>query len=79
MDWKNTLFFGDNLDIPRQRVAENVVLIFLDPPFKSNSSYSELSKEKRGKDFAAPFTAFEDKLHRSVQSGTLCTRASYYR
>ena len=32
-DWKNKLFFGDNLDILREQVPdESVDLIYLDPP-----------------------------------------------
>ena len=39
MDWKNKLYFGDNLGILREHVAtENVDLIYLDPPFNSNAT-----------------------------------------
>ena len=35
----NTLYFGDNLDILRQHIAdESVDLIYLDPLFNSNRS-----------------------------------------
>lgn len=35
----NNLYFGDNLDILRQHIAdESVDLIYLDPPFNSNPS-----------------------------------------
>ncbi len=38
---KNTLFYGDNLDILRQYVAaESIDLIYLDPPFNSNRNYN---------------------------------------
>ena len=38
----NTLYFGDNLDILRQYVAdESVDLIYLDPPFNSKATYIE--------------------------------------
>ena len=34
-DWRNKLYFGDNLDILREEVAdENVDLIYLDPPLQ---------------------------------------------
>ena len=37
----NTLYYGDNLDVLRQHVqTESVDLIYLDPPFNSNRSYS---------------------------------------
>ena len=33
MDWKNKLYFGDNLDILRREVPDaSVDLIYLDPP-----------------------------------------------
>ncbi|MCL5006014.1 MAG: hypothetical protein M1404_05730 [Acidobacteria bacterium] len=45
MDWKNKLYFGDNLGILREHVAtESVDLIYLDPPFNSNASYNVLFK-----------------------------------
>jgi site-specific DNA-methyltransferase (adenine-specific) len=48
-DWKNKLYFGDNLYILREHVAsENVDLIYLDPPFNSNATYNVLFQEKRG-------------------------------
>lgn len=41
--WKNKLYFGDNLDILRDYVAdESVDLIYLDPPFNSNATYNVL-------------------------------------
>jgi len=36
---KNTLYYGDNLDILRRYIKdESINLIYLDPPFKSNLS-----------------------------------------
>ncbi len=61
MDWKNRLYFGDNLKILRERLAdESVDLIYLDPPFNSNATYNVLFKEKSGEESAAQITAFED-------------------
>ena len=38
---KNTLYFGDNLTVLRDYIAnESVDLIYLDPPFKSNQDFS---------------------------------------
>jgi len=35
-DWKNKLYFGDNLQILRDHIAnKSVDLIYLDPPFNS--------------------------------------------
>jgi len=49
MDWKNKLYFGDNLGILREHVATGSVdLIYLDPPFNSSASYNVLLEEKRG-------------------------------
>ena len=42
----NRLYYGDNLDILRQYVAdESVDLVYLDPPFNSNATYNVLFKE----------------------------------
>jgi site-specific DNA-methyltransferase (adenine-specific) len=54
MDWKNKLYFGDNLDILRREVPDaSVDLIYLDPPFNSNATYNVLFKEKSGQESAA--------------------------
>ncbi len=61
MDGKNKLYFGDNLKILRDHVADSSVdLIYLDPPFNSNANYNVLFKEKSGEESAAQITAFED-------------------
>ncbi|MGH2383395.1 MAG: hypothetical protein ACRDG7_19560, partial [Candidatus Limnocylindria bacterium] len=40
---RNTLFYGDNLDVLRRYVKdESVDLVYLDPPFKSNQDYNVL-------------------------------------
>lgn len=42
-DWKNTLYYGDNLEILREYIPrESVDLIYLDPPFNSNRNYNVL-------------------------------------
>lgn len=39
------LYYGDNLDVLRNNIAaESVDLIYLDPPFNSNSNYNILFK-----------------------------------
>ena len=41
MNWENkTLFVGDNLHIMRGMNADSVDLIYLDPPYNSNSTYA---------------------------------------
>ena len=57
-DWKNKLYFGDNLDILRNHVADaSVDLIYLNPPFNSNANYNVLFQEKSGQYSAAPRVA----------------------
>ena len=68
-DWKNQLYFGDNLDILRNHVADaSVDLIYLDPPFNSNANYNVLFQEKGGQQSAAQITAFEDTWHWNLDS-----------
>ncbi len=68
-DWKNNLYFGDNLDILREHVAdESVDLIYLDPPFNSNATYNVLFRETSGEDSAAQITAFDDTWHWGLES-----------
>ena len=63
-EWKNQLYFGDNLDILRQHIpAESVDLIYLDPPFNSKATYNVLFAEKSGEASAAQITAFDDTWH----------------
>ena len=65
----NKLYFGDNLDILRENVAdESVDLIYLDPPFNSNATYNVLFRERSGEDSAAQITAFEDTWKWSIES-----------
>jgi len=60
----NTLYYGDNLPILRQHVAdESVDLVYLDPPFNSNRSYNVLFKDEGGQESAAQIEAFADAWH----------------
>jgi len=69
MDEKNKLYFGDNLKILRDHVADaSVDLIYLDPPFNSNATYNVLFKEKSGEESAAQIMAFEDTWQWSVET-----------
>ena len=57
----NQLYFGDNLEILSQYIAdESVDLIYLDPPFNSNATYNVLFRERSGEESAAQITAFDD-------------------
>jgi len=61
---KNTLYYGDNLDILRRYVPdESVDLVYLDPPFNSKATYNVLFREKDGTDAAAQIEAFDDFWH----------------
>jgi len=68
-DWKNQLYFGDNLDILRDYIAdESVDLIYLDPPFNSKATYNVLFQEKNGTQSSAQITAFEDTWHWDIHT-----------
>jgi site-specific DNA-methyltransferase (adenine-specific) len=58
---KNTLFYGDNLEVLRKHFPpECIDLIYLDPPFNSKADYNILFKEKSGKKSVAQAQAFSD-------------------
>jgi len=62
----NTLHYGDNLPVLRNREYfsdESVDLIYLDPPFNSNASYNVLFKSPTGERSHAQIEAFEDTWH----------------
>ncbi|AVE00430.1 DNA methylase [Streptomyces phage OzzyJ] len=60
-DDRNRLYYGDNLDVLRQNIADQSVdLVYLDPPFNSNRKYSLLFKEKSGEESQAQMEAFDD-------------------
>jgi site-specific DNA-methyltransferase (adenine-specific) len=63
-DWKNKLYYGDNLDILRKHIAdESVDLIYLDPPFNSKATYNVLFEDKTGTQSVAQIEAFGDTWH----------------
>ncbi len=65
----NRLYFGDNLDILRQHVADGSVdLIYLDPPFNSNVNYNAFFQEQTGELSDAQIVAFEDTWHWGLES-----------
>jgi site-specific DNA-methyltransferase (adenine-specific) len=61
---RNMLFYGDNLAILREHIAdESVDLIYLDPPFNSNASYNVLFRAPEGHQSQAQIEAFDDTWH----------------
>jgi len=60
----NKLYFGDNLYVLREHIADGCVdLVYLDPPFNSNANYNILFKSPDGGDSDAQIEAFEDTWH----------------
>jgi len=69
MDWTNQLYYGDNLRVLREEIAdESVDLIYLDPPFNSAANYNVLFREASGEQSAAQIMAFEDTWHWTHES-----------
>src|SRR4051794_3227965 len=68
-DWKNKLYFGDNLGILREYFPDEVIdLVYLDPPFNSKANYNVLFKSPKGIDSSAQIEAFEDTWHWGEQA-----------
>jgi len=64
MAGRNTLYYGDNLAILRDYVADGSVdLVYLDPPFNSNATYNVLFKAPDGHQSQAQIEAFDDTWH----------------
>jgi site-specific DNA-methyltransferase (adenine-specific) len=60
-NWKNRLYYGDNLDVLRRHIPdESVDLVYLDPPFNSNATYNVLFAEQDGSQAASQIKAFGD-------------------
>lgn len=58
---KNTLFYGDNLDILRHYIEDETIdLIYIDPPFKKQKQFNILYKEPNGTLSEAQTIAYAD-------------------
>ena len=67
----NMLYFGDNLDICRQRVPdESVDLIYLDPPFNSVAQYNLLFRTPNADASGAQAEAFHDTWTWGTETNT---------
>lgn len=59
-NWKNKLFYGDNLEMLRKRVKDETVdLAYIDPPFNSKRNYNQIYNNV-GNDDRAQAQAFVD-------------------
>ena len=58
---ENLLYYGDNLDVLKRHIKDETVdLVYLDPPFNSNTDYNVLFAEKDGSKAASQIQAFTD-------------------
>ena len=65
----DTLYYGDNLQILRENIAnESVDLIYLDPPFNSKRDYNLLFKSPKGEKSEAQIEAFKDSWYWGEQA-----------
>lgn len=63
---KNTLYYGDNLDILKKHISDGSVdLIYLDPPFKSGKIYNIIFRPQlnKFKGATSQLRTFEDTWH----------------
>ena len=58
---ENQLYYGDNLGVLRDHIAdESVDLVYLDPPFNANATYNVLFKSPNGTNAQSQIEAFDD-------------------
>ncbi len=78
VDWKNKLYYGDNLIWLRDHDCfpnESVDLIYLDPPFNSKSDYNVIFTEPSGeKKSQAQIKAFDDTWHWEKEASEIALR-----
>lgn len=84
-NWKDALYFGDNLDVLKKYIANDVAdLIYIDPPFNSGANYNVLFKPTAAQALkeTAQIQAFEDTwtwgaeadaTYHGIISGTITT------
>ena len=65
----NHLYYGDNLQVMRESIAdESVDLVYLDPPFNSKRDYNLLFNTPKGHKSEAQIAAFKDSWHWGEQA-----------
>ncbi len=65
----NKLFYGDNLEVLREHIAdESVDLVYLAPPFNSNRAYNQIFKDENGEYPPSQIKAFDDTWNWSDDS-----------
>ena len=58
------LYYGDNLQVMRDNIGDQSIdLIYLDPPFNSQTNYNVLFRAPTGQQSKAQIEAFEDTWH----------------
>jgi len=68
-NWKNKLFFGDNLSVMKTFPNELVDLVYLDPPFNSKRNYNLIfMNEDTHEASGAQIKAFDDTWHWTLQA-----------
>ena len=66
----NHLYYGDNLSVLRGQIrGSSVDLIYLDPPFSSNTDCSVLFKLPSGAGSTTQMGAFDDTRHWNESAG----------
>ena len=72
----NLLFYGDNLTVLRDHIADaSVDLVYLDPPFKSDQNYNVLFADQDGTQaLARNIRQLVLKDHRYLRSWSILSR-----
>lgn len=66
---KNELYYGDNLDVLRRKIAaDSVDLCYIDPPFNSKRNYFQIYNNQGGED-RAQAQAFVDTWEWGDEAG----------
>ncbi len=81
--WKNTLYYGDNLEVLRQKIPDETVdLCYIDPPFNSKRNYNQIYNNIGGEDVAQAQAfidtwTWDDRAHEGYQEIALNTAGRF--